>query len=728
VSTLPELTESERTAWIERARQPHLVLLLDLDGTLIPFADTVEEADIDSATAGLLDALATSGVQVVIASGRPRALVDRVRGRSPQAWWVAEHGTWRNFADQWDGPSAEPPELMSLAAKLQDLLRFTGLRLEIKSCSICIHWRRVSRETRDQVIDAAELICDEWLETHPQFERLEGVEVLEVRMRNANKSAAVNWVRERIPGAHVLAIGDDETDEDMFAALREDELAISVRNGNRRSARATHWLADPRAVHELLWWIVDARQRTPAAPPRVQLKQRVWGHPRSRLVVMSNRTPPTTTGRNRQVGGLVSALEPALRTREGIWLGWSGQTREGPPALAIDPDATPMRAAFDLKPAWRDRFYSGFCNRALWPLLHGFSERVRYSDEDWQAYEDVNRTFAQLATELATRDATIWVHDYHLFLVARALREAGHRGPVGLFLHVPFPSQDAIDTLPWADSLLGAMREFDIIGVHTEQWANNVIACLRAHDSRAGRPQRLPEVAVLPIGIDAENFAVDEGDFDPDIASLRAVLGERRLLLGVDRLDYAKGIPERLLAYEKLLERYPEWRTRVVLVQISVPSREDIPEYAELRQTVETLVGRINGKFGEAEWMPVRYLYRSYDHRILSQLYRSADVALVTPLRDGLNLVAKEFVAAQNPEAPGVLVLSKFAGAACELGDAILTNPYHPEGLAADLDRALRMPSAERIERQRNLRAAIEGSSPTTWAESFLGRLDAARS
>lgn len=727
MSTLPELTEPERTAWIERARQPHLVLLLDLDGTLIPYAETVEEADIDASTAGLLDALAQSGVQVVIASGRPRALVDRVRGRSPQAWWVAEHGTWRFVADEWVGPTAEPPELISLATKLQELLRFTGLRLELKSCSVCIHWRRVSRETRNQVMDAAELICDEWLETHPQFERLEGVEVLEVRTRNANKSAAVSWVRERIPGAHVLAIGDDETDEDMFAMLREDELAISVRNGNRRSARATHWLPDPRAVHELLWWIVDARQRTPAAAPRVELKQRVWGQPRSRLVVMSNRTPPKTSGRHRQVGGLVSALEPALRTREGIWLGWSGQTREGHPALAIDPDATPMRAAFDLKPEWRDRFYSGFCNRALWPLLHGFSDRVRYTDEDWQAYEEVNRTFAHLATELATRDATIWVHDYHLLLVARALREAGHRGPIGLFLHVPFPSQDAVETMPWADSLMSALREFDIIGVHTDQWANNIIGCLRAHDSRATRPQRLPEVAVLPIGIDAASFSVNEEEFDPDIASLRAVLGERRLILGVDRLDYAKGIPERLLAYEKLLERYPEWRQRVVFVQISVPSREDIPEYAELRQTVETLVGRINGKFGEADWMPVRYLYRSYDHRILAQLYRSADVALVTPLRDGLNLVAKEFVAAQNLEAPGVLVLSKFAGAACELGDAILTNPYHADGLAADLDRALRMPTTERVERQRKLRAAIEGSSPVTWAESFLSRLDIAR-
>jgi trehalose 6-phosphate synthase len=237
----------------------------------------------------------------------------------------------------------------------------------------------------------------------------------------------------------------------------------------------------------------------------------------------------------------------------------------------------------------------------------------------------------------------------------------------------------------------------------------------------------MPELAVMPIGIDPASFAVDEASLDPEIVGLRAVLGDRRMILGVDRLDFAKGIPERLLAYEKLLERYPGWRSRVVLVQISVPSREDIPEYAELRQTVETLVGRINGRFGEAEWMPVRYLYRSYDHRLLAQLYRSAAVGLVTPLRDGLNLVAKEFVAAQDPHAPGVLVLSKFAGAAAELGDAILTNPYHPEGLAADLDRALSMTTEESITQHRKLRAAIDGRSPTMWAEAFLDRLDALR-
>jgi trehalose 6-phosphate synthase len=219
------------------------------------------------------------------------------------------------------------------------------------------------------------------------------------------------------------------------------------------------------------------------------------------------------------------------------------------------------------------------------------------------------------------------------------------------------------------------------------------------------------------------SFTATVDAIDRDIAGLRAALGARRMILGVDRLDYSKGIPERLLAFEALLERYPEWRSQVSLVQISVPSREEVPEYAELRTTVEKLVGRINGRYGEADWVPVRYLYRSYDHRVLAQLYRLADIALVTPLRDGLNLVAKEFIAAQDAEQPGVLVLSRFAGAAEQLTNAVLTNPYHADGLAADLDFALRMPQGERRRRHELLRAVIAETSPESWASMFVGRL-----
>jgi len=433
------------------------------------------------------------------------------------------------------------------------------------------------------------------------------------------------------------------------------------------------------------------------------------------------------TGRTRNVGGLVSALEPALRTFDGIWLGWSGREGEGR-TVTIDVETRPARATFDLTPHQRLHFYSGFCNRALWPLLHAFPTRVRSRDEDWKTYVKVNHMFAQHALDLVARDGMIWVHDYHLLLLARAARDQGHPGPIGLFVHVPFPQPDVFETLPWSDEIVRSLGDYDLIGFHTEQWADNFRACVKSYERRNHRLARMPHVGVLPIGIDPMSFAEPTDEIEREIGGLAAALGKRRMILGVDRLDYAKGIPQRLLAFEAMLERYPEWRGKVGLVQISVPSREEVPEYAELRVVVEKLVGRINGRFGEADWVPVRYLYRSFERHVLAQLYRLADVALVTPLRDGLNLVAKEFVAAQRPDQPGVLVLSRFAGAAAELHDAVLTNPYHPDGLAADLDFALRMPIAERQRRHAKLAAAVAETTPNRWAQAFLGRLREANS
>jgi alpha,alpha-trehalose-phosphate synthase [UDP-forming] len=440
---------------------------------------------------------------------------------------------------------------------------------------------------------------------------------------------------------------------------------------------------------------------------------------RTRLLVVSNRTPPPLGGKQRPVGGLVSALEPALREHDGVWLGWSGEESDGERPLIVDDSHRPVRASFDLTPVWREQFYGGLCNRALWPLFHGFPGRVCYADSDWRAYVEANAEFARHASELAAPDAMVWVHDYQLLLTGQGLRGRGFRGPIGLFLHIPFPPRDLFDTLPWADELITAMCAYDLVGFHTEQWAANFRHCARPRV----RDGELPEIVVLPIGVDGQAFAPSSEPADPDVTGLQATLGHRRLILGVDRLDYSKGIPERLQAFERLLEIAPEWRGQISFVQVSVPSRESVPEYAELRRRVEMLVGRINGRFGEADWVPVRYLYRSYDHGVLAQLYRAADIALVTPLRDGLNLVAKEFVVAQDPARPGVLVLSKFAGAAAELVDAVLTNPYHTDGLAADIDRALRMTSCERSARYTRMAAVLAGKTPQLWAAAFLDRL-----
>ncbi len=354
------------------------------------------------------------------------------------------------------------------------------------------------------------------------------------------------------------------------------------------------------------------------------------------LVVISNRTPTKVVGRKREVGGLVSALEPALRAQGGIWVGWSGHEREGKPALTIDALGEPHLATFDLTRALRERFYAGFCNQVLWPLFHSASMRITYADDEWAAYVAANDAYAGHAAELSRPDGTIWVHDYHLLLAARSLRQRGHRGRIGLFLHIPFPPLELLETMPWHRELVAAMQEFDLVGFHTERWAANFRTAVAA----LGNGHAAPRVGVFPIPIDSSPFVARTPEA-PDVAGLRAALGSRRLLLGVDRLDYSKGIPERLAGFQRMLERYPEWRGQVSFVQVSVPSRAEIPDYSELRHRVEKMVGTINGLFGEADWVPVRYLYRSYDQSVLAQLYRLADVGLVTSLRDGMNLVAK---------------------------------------------------------------------------------------
>jgi alpha,alpha-trehalose-phosphate synthase [UDP-forming]/trehalose-phosphatase len=703
---------------LELARHQDLAVLLDIDGTLIPFAATPAAAILDPAAGELLHAVVRSGVHLTVVSGRPRDLVDPFRTAVDGVTWFAEHGSWRlDETGRWNGPPPAP-ELAELIALLEPFTRTPGTRLESKSLSVCLHWRMVEPTVATGLAAAAELACDEWLESHPEFERLDGTDALEIRLRAANKGRAVAWVRARHPAARLIAIGDDRTDEDMFVALRDDDLAIGV--GPHR-LRASHVLPDPPAVRAFLQWIVDART-TPTDVQIPTIKRRHVGTQQlsAGLLVVSNRIPPRAiAGRHRPVGGLVSALEPAMQESDSVWLGWTGNEVEGERRLTIDDTSRPVTASFDFPPAWRKHFYAGFCNRALWPLFHGFPGRVTYTDADWLAYVAANAEFARRARSLVAADGTIWAHDYHLLLLGRALRQDGFAGPLGLFLHIPFPPPDLFETLPWAAELAGAMLDFDVLGFHTEQWAGNFRACAERH--AAGRP--LPAIEVLPVGA-----AVPPDDAlgctnDRELAGLRTALGARRMLLGVDRLDYAKGIPERLLAFERLLETAPTWRGQVSFVQVSVPSREDVPEYADLRTRVENLVGRINGRFGEADWVPVRYLYRSYDPVALKELYRMADVALVTPLRDGLNLVAKEYVLAQRSDDPGVLVLSRFAGAAAELRDAVLTNPYHPDGLACDIDRALRMVPTERRRRYARMMAALAGNTPQRWAGAFLDRL-----
>jgi trehalose 6-phosphate synthase len=720
-------------SWRALAQRDPLALLIDLDGTLLPFAATPEDAVLDESGATLLRDLVAARTHVVVVSGRPRALVEPLLERIPGAWFVAEHGAWRGDARGWDGP---PPagELDPLEAALGRLAaRHAGALIERKSRSITLHHRLVAPARVDALLAAADELIDEWLGDHDAYGRLQGAMVLEVRHKSAHKGTAVAWVRERLGSeSRIVALGDDFTDEDMFAPLGPEDAGVFVEHDEQRPATSASWrVSGVAGARALLGWIVMARAGDATAPPVVAMPRRIASEIRAELLVISNRSQaPTGVGRRREVGGLVAALEPALRERRAAWLGWSGQERDPGRALTVRDDGAMVHASFAYPPGWGERFYGGFCNRSLWPLFHFFLGRVRYVGAEWDAYREANDAYAELALEIAERDATVWVHDYHLLLVGEALRRRGHRGPIGHFLHVPFPPSDVFGTMPWGAELLAAMLRFDLIGFHTERWAHNFRECAQtllgaAVDGTVVRHEgRRAAVEVFPIGIDPGPLAYGgTPSTAEDIVQLREIYGERKLVLGVDRLDYSKGIPQRLEAFERLLERYPRWRRQVHFVQVSVPSRESVPEYAELRGRVESLVGHINGTYGEADWIPVRYLYRSYPPATLAELYRAADVGLVTPLRDGMNLVAKEFVASQDPDDPGVLVLSRFAGAADELGEAMLTNPYHVDGVAADLDRALEMAKAERVARHRRLLGPVLEGTSMRWADRFLARL-----
>jgi alpha,alpha-trehalose-phosphate synthase [UDP-forming]/trehalose-phosphatase len=717
------------------ARAPALALLLDLDGTLVPFADTPTEAVIDAELEGLLGRLGRVGILVVVVSGRSRPDLEAARASIPGAWWVAEHGAHRLAGERWEYVGDEHPELEEIHERLRALSAgVIGVRIERKAAAVCLHWRRVPVEDRAELIDVAEHAIDDWLDGHPGHERLAGADLVEVRVCDHHKGTAVAWVRGLLPEVRMIAVGDDVTDEDMFRALDAEDVAVVVGRPGDRVSSAQYAVDDVRGVRQLLRWLVEAREGLGSAAPPVHVLAAFDAAPRTSLLVISNRTPSSIVpGRPREVGGLVTALEPALHERAGTWLGWSGQQREGVVTLRVERDGVPTRASFDFSAKQRRLFYGGFCNRSLWPLLHGLPGRVRFDDAEWREYLATNELYARLASELVEPTGTVWVHDYHLFLVPGMLRRRGHTGPIGFFLHVPFPPREVFQTLPWAREVLEGVLGSDLIGFHTAGFvANFVDACGAGHAVAHGahvieHPHGRSTVGAFPIAIDAPAFhTAAERPPAADVEGLRAMLSSRKLLLGVDRLDYSKGIPERLEAFERLLENVPRWRGRVSFVQISVPSRAEVPEYAELRDRVEHLVGRINGRFGEAHWVPVRYLYRSYGHEILAQLYRLADVAVVTPLRDGMNLIAKEFVAAQDPVQPGVLVLSRFAGAAEELTSAILTNPFHVDGLAADLDHALSMPIDERRDRHARLYAAVSSTSPTGWARSFLDALSGA--
>lgn len=436
-----------------------------------------------------------------------------------------------------------------------------------------------------------------------------------------------------------------------------------------------------------------------------------------RLVIVSNRVPPPRV-RGAQAGGLAVALREATGRRQVLWFGWSGQTVDAPGDVHVVEVGNRCFVTADLSAEEERLYYTGFSNGTLWPLLHyrsGLFDFARQEEEAWRA---VNDRFARLLLPLLRPDDVIWVHDYHLIPLARLLRGLGCMQRIGFFLHVPFPPPAVFASLPRRQAVLEDLAAADLVGLQTEQDVTHLSQAL-AEFGLEGR------VGCFPVGINTTEFAnaAAASENRPDVARLRASLGQRALILGIDRLDYSKGLPHRFRGYAALLRRFPQHRGKVTFLQVAPVSRAESLQYRMLKRELDELAGRINGEHADYDWIPLRWLTRPLPRSQIAGFLRHAQIGLVTPLRDGMNLVAKEYIAAQDPDDPGVLVLSHFAGAAAELTNALLVNPHDPEDITEALHAALTMGPEERLERWQRDFATLAKPAGGNWAQAFLARL-----
>lgn len=458
--------------------------------------------------------------------------------------------------------------------------------------------------------------------------------------------------------------------------------------------------------------------------------------PQSRLVVVSNRVqPPVGDGRANQ-GGLAVALLAALREKGGVWFGWSGETTDTFTGELKIVEAGPVSSAtIDLEPQDVEEYYNGFANRTLWPLFHDRIDLTEFERDYEGGYVRVNRRFADTVRPLIGAHDLVWVHDYHLIPLGTELRHLGVRNRIGFFLHIPWPQSRIVLSLPHSEELVRSLFDYDVVGFHTADWLDAFLDYVTRQlgaelgpDGAVRLGERTIRAIIAPIGIDA-------GEFEAAATSARATFARdrmhmsmtgRQLLVGVDRLDYSKGLPGRFLSYERFLQRNPDLQGLVSFLQIAPPSREKVDTYQAIRAELDSLSGRINGEYADIDWVPIRYVNRGYPREELAGIYRAARVALVTPLRDGMNLVAKEYVAAQDPDDPGVLVLSMFAGAAAQLREAVIVNPFSAEEVADGIARALAMPRDERVRRWEAMIDNVRREDVFWWRDRFLGALERA--
>jgi trehalose 6-phosphate synthase/phosphatase len=462
-----------------------------------------------------------------------------------------------------------------------------------------------------------------------------------------------------------------------------------------------------------------------------------------RLLVVSNRLPAVIAAEDDEwrisaaSGGLVTALAPVMKRSAGTWIGWPGCGEEAPLERLLDEFSEQegyRLAAVPLTEEMVEKYYLGFSNETLWPLFHDLLGHCHFNRENWQAYVEVNRRFAEVTAAQAEPDDLLWIHDYQLALVGAQLRTLGVTQPLAFFLHIPFPGPDLLRRLPWKLPLLRALLAYDLIGFQTLRDRRNFVSSAisfvpdievvtrQRHFTLLRYGARMVKVGHFPITIDYEEF--NSGAATPEVAEaawyLHESFGDRQLLLGIDRLDYTKGVPERFLAFERALEKYPELKEKISLLQVVVPSRTEVAEYQTLKEQLDQLAGRINARFAEAGWTPIHYVFRSLDRVQLLAHYRTSEIALVTPLRDGMNLVAKEYCASSVDDR-GVLILSEFAGAAEQMGrGALMVNPYDVDGTADAIYQAFNMPEEMRRQRMQLLRDDLRRQDVHRWVKSFF--------
>ncbi len=761
------------------ALDPAAALFIDVDGTLLEIAPRPELVQVPLGLPALLGRLAAErGGALAVVSGRRLADLDRLL----HPWHGAAAGLHGAECRRADGSVMAPPHRPADLAAAQALDRLRprlreaaahapGVWLEDKGETLALHYR-AAPERADEIRDLGGRLLQE---AGDALRLIAGKMVVELQPRHHGKGAAIAAFLAEPPfrGRRPVFLGDDTTDEDGFLEVNRRD-GLSIRVGPRAGATAARY-ALPSVAAARAWLAGERLRRGPAPgtdPAQGRSQPRVAAGPQGdemtandtaatiaeirpapqlsspprprtaaasgrRLVVVSNRVGPIAAGKASQ-GGLAVAVRAALEQEGGgIWFGFSGSVTEQPgetPHIELADNIT--GATLDLTRRDFEEYYIGYANRVLWPLFHYRPSLIDFSRRNFAGYLRINDAFAHALLPMLRPNDLVWVHDYHLIPFAAKLRELGWRQPIGFFLHTPFPAAELLRLLPNHRELMTALCAYDLIGFQTasdlQAFSDYLLRSgggeiLRDGVFRAfGRTFR---AAVFPVGIEVEEIAeqAEQAERSRQARRLRDSIQDRSLIIGVDRLDYSKGLPARFAAYAHLLEHYRHARGRVTFLQIAPPSRADVPEYREIRRTLEGAAGSINGRHAEFDWTPLRYLNKSFPHRVLTGFYRAARLALVTPFRDGMNLVVKEYLASQAPHDPGMPVLSCFAGAAHELTEALIINPYDREGVAAAIWQGLEMPLGERLERWTAMMKTLRRNDSHAWRRRFIEALAVAQ-